>query len=82
MVAKYKKESDDMHAMLYQEDQSKQKLQMELESRDAELELLHQRLVALSETGSVESMAVDSADAQNGNNESSGENCFAIFLII
>uniref|UniRef100_A0A915IQJ6 non-specific serine/threonine protein kinase n=1 Tax=Romanomermis culicivorax TaxID=13658 RepID=A0A915IQJ6_ROMCU len=52
MAAKFKKENDDLHAILYQEDQNKQALQTDIENLQAQLELLHQqRLTNGSDSG-------------------------------
>jgi oligoribonuclease NrnB/cAMP/cGMP phosphodiesterase (DHH superfamily) len=45
MVARFQKELSEMQAILYDESQLKVKLQMELDSKDAEIEQLRQKLV-------------------------------------
>jgi oligoribonuclease NrnB/cAMP/cGMP phosphodiesterase (DHH superfamily) len=45
MVARFQKELSEMQAILYDECQLKVKLQMELDSKDAEIEQLRQKLV-------------------------------------
>ena len=44
MVARFQKELSEMQAILYDESQLKVKLQMELDSKDAEIEQLRQKL--------------------------------------
>ncbi|XP_054707053.1 rho-associated protein kinase 2-like [Uloborus diversus] len=56
MVSRFQKELSEVHASLYDESQGKLKLQMELDSKDSEIEQLQQRLVLLnSETASINS---------------------------
>lgn len=45
MVARFQKDLSEMQAILYDESQLKVKLQMELDSKDAEIEILRQKLV-------------------------------------
>ena len=44
MVARFQKELSEMQAILYDESQAKVKLQMELDSKDAEIEQLRQKI--------------------------------------
>lgn len=56
MVARFQKEHSEMQALLYDESQAKLKLQMELDSKDSEIEQLQQKLIHVnSETASVNS---------------------------
>ncbi|KRY21700.1 Rho-associated protein kinase [Trichinella patagoniensis] len=71
MVAMYQKEMSDLQATLYEEGQAKERLLIELECKEEELELLQQKLhVLLSETCSVDSASL--AEVVDFNN---GESC-------
>lgn len=72
MVARFQKELSEMQAILYDESQLKVKLQMELDSKDAEIEQLRQKLslrhsdehlihstIKESETNDVESIRLE-----------------------
>lgn len=61
MVVKFQKESQDLQAQLVEENSAKLRLQMELDSKDSEIEQLQQKLAMLcSETASL-----SSADNEN-----------------
>ncbi|KRX96659.1 Rho-associated protein kinase 1 [Trichinella pseudospiralis] len=68
MVAMYQKEMSDLQATLYEEGQAKERLLVELECKEEELELLQQKLhTLLSETCSVDSASLaDVVDFNNG----------------
>ncbi|KRX67927.1 Rho-associated protein kinase 1 [Trichinella sp. T9] len=71
MVAMYQKEMSDLQATLYEEGQAKERLLIELECKEEELELLQQKLhMLLSETCSVDSASL--AEVVDFNN---GESC-------
>ncbi|KRZ14460.1 Rho-associated protein kinase 1 [Trichinella zimbabwensis] len=68
MVAMYQKEMSDLQATLYEEGQAKERLLVELECKEEELELLQQKLhTLLSETCSVDSASL--ADVVDFNND-------------
>ncbi|KRY36697.1 putative protein kinase domain protein [Trichinella spiralis] len=69
MVAMYQKEMSDLQATLYEEGQAKERLLIELECKEEELELLQQKLhMLLSETCSVDSASLaEVVDFNNGN---------------
>ncbi|KRZ72834.1 Rho-associated protein kinase 2 [Trichinella papuae] len=71
MVAMYQKEMSDLQATLYEEGQAKERLLVELECKEEELELLQQKLhTLLSETCSVDSASLaDVVDFNNGEND-------------
>jgi Rho-associated protein kinase 2 len=61
MVVKFQKESQDLQAQLVDENSAKVRLQMEVDSKDSEIEQLQQKLAMLcSETASL-----SSADNEN-----------------
>lgn len=68
MVSHYTKEINECQALLSEENQTKQRLLMELECKEADIEALQSKLQSIqSETGSVDSAGLtDSADGANG----------------
>ena len=55
-TSKHQKELQEQAALLYEESQAKLRLQMEVDSKDSEIEQLHRRLAVLSaDTASVTS---------------------------
>lgn len=56
MVEKYQRDLSETQAALYEEGQTRNKLQMELDSKDSEIELLQQKLSVINiDTASVHS---------------------------
>ncbi|XP_029678477.1 rho-associated protein kinase 2 isoform X1 [Formica exsecta] len=63
LAAKWQKDLQDMQAQLVEENQAKLKLQMELDSKDSEIETLQMKIASLnSETASVSSIENDDAE--------------------
>lgn len=62
-MSKHQKELQDQAAQLYEESQSKLRLQMEVDAKDSEIEQLHRRLAALTaDTASVTSISENDQD--------------------
>ncbi|XP_021378101.1 rho-associated protein kinase 2-like isoform X1 [Mizuhopecten yessoensis] len=64
MIEKYSRDLSETQAALYEEGQQRSKLQMELDAKDSEIELLRQKLTFLN---------VDSASVHSGNGENDGD---------
>ncbi|KAL6438984.1 hypothetical protein ACFW04_003778 [Cataglyphis niger] len=63
LAAKWQKDLQDIQAQLVEENQAKLKLQMELDSKDSEIETLQMKIASLnSETASVSSIENDDAE--------------------
>ncbi|XP_070163939.1 rho-associated, coiled-coil containing protein kinase 2 isoform X1 [Polyergus mexicanus] len=63
LAAKWQKDLQDMQAQLVEENQAKLRLQMELDSKDSEIETLQMKIASLnSETASVSSIENDDAE--------------------
>lgn len=63
MVEKYQRDLSETQAALYEEGQSRNKLQMELDSKDSEIELLQQKLVVTNlDTASIHSGSLEDGD--------------------
>jgi len=62
MVVKFQKESQDLQAQLVEENSAKLRLQMELDSKDSEIEQLQQKLTMLCNS---ETASLSSADNEN-----------------
>jgi len=74
MVEKYERDLSETHAALYEEGQSRNKLQMELDAKDSEIELLQQKLSTHSmDTASVHSGSLEDSDLHNSSLSSTGE---------
>ncbi|XP_043467266.1 rho-associated protein kinase 1 [Leptopilina heterotoma] len=64
LAAKWQKDLQDLQAQLVEENQSKLKLQMELDSKDSEIETLQMKITSInSETASVSSVENDGEDS-------------------
>ena len=62
-MAKHQKEVQDLQALLYEENQARVRLQMEVDSKDSEIESLHRTIANLnSETASLSSGADNDID--------------------
>ncbi|XP_060563759.1 rho-associated protein kinase 2-like isoform X3 [Ruditapes philippinarum] len=63
MVEKYQRDLSETQAALYEEGQLRNKLQMELDSKDSEIELLQQKLVVTNlDTASIHSGSLEDGD--------------------
>lgn len=62
MVEKFQRDLSEAQAQLYDEGQARNKLQMELDSKDSEIELLQQKLSLNLDTASVHSGSLEDAD--------------------
>ena len=63
LSTKWQKDVQDLQAQLYEENQSKIRLQMELDSKDSEIEQLHMRVAILNS----ETASISSTDNDNNN---------------
>ena len=60
MVEKYQRDLSETQAALYEEGQTRGKLQMELDSKDSEIELLQQKLSVINvDTASIHSGSLE-----------------------
>ncbi|KAF2362380.1 Rho binding domain [Trinorchestia longiramus] len=65
-MSKHQKELQEQAGLLYEESQAKLRLQMEVDAKDSEIEMLHNRLAALAaDTASVSSIAENDHDEIN-----------------
>lgn len=76
MVDKYQRDLSETQAALYEEGQLRNKLQMELDSKDSEIELLQQKLSVSLDTASVHSGSLEDGDTSlhNSSISSTGTN--------
>ena len=66
VVEKHERDLSETHAALYEEGQSRNKLQMELDAKYSEIELLQQKLSTHSmDTASVHSGSLEDSDLHN-----------------
>ena len=73
MVEKYQRDLSETQAALYEEGQTRSKLQMELDSKDSEIELLQQKLSVLNlDTASIHSGSLEDNDSLLHNSSISG----------
>lgn len=74
MVAQFTKEINECHAMLVDENSQKQRLMVELECKEAEIETLQSKLQSIqSETGSVDSAGLTESTDGGSNGEHFGK---------
>ena len=83
MVEKYQRDLSETQAALYEEGQTRNKLQMELDSKDSEIELLQQKLSVLNlDTASVHSGSLEDESLSIHNSSiSSKERGFMMSLL-
>lgn len=63
MVEKYQRDLSETQAALYEEEQSRNKLKMELDAKDSEIELLQQKLsIQNLDTASIHSGSLEDGD--------------------
>ena len=73
MVEKYQRDLSETQAALYEEGQMRNKLQMELDSKDSEIEMLQQKLSVLNiDTASIHSGSLEENDSLLHNSSISG----------
>ena len=85
MVEKYQRDLSETQAALYEEGQTRSKLQMELDSKDSEIELLQQKLSVLNlDTASIHSGSLEDNDSLLHNSSISGRriNGHTVFNLI
>lgn len=72
MVEKYQRDLSETQAALYEEGQSRNKLQMELDAKDSEIELLQQKLSVMNiDTASIHSGSLEDGDSLHNSSLSS-----------
>jgi septal ring factor EnvC (AmiA/AmiB activator) len=83
MVEKYQRDLSETQAALYEEGQSRNKLQMELDAKDSEIELLQQKLSTTNlDTASIHSGSLeDDVSLHNSSINSTGKRSLHISSI-